>query len=269
MLQFGNSYLTSSFRPATRTAELVANLSKYTNANVNTSFQSSIFSNYSSNVQATSLTQKMADFQRQMDSFNTTTTNPFATQVSYSNSQLALELENLKNLYNSLNVQTTNTVNFSTPVVTPQTVTTNSSLSDRLQVAGYDKENATKLAQASLTQAANRTKSTGWCARYVNNAIESAGLVEKDSTRTESAYQLANVYRNSSAFKEVKVSKNELKDLPAGCIIVWQRGNGFGNAFANHGHVVITQGNNKATSDYNQEIKDYGTEFSVFVPVKK
>ena len=140
--------------------------------------------------------------------------------------------------------------------------------------AVYDKDAAENLAKLSLKQASDsdgnvRTSSTGWCAKYANNAIDESGLVTKGSTRRESAYMLTGAFGSNDAFAKIQVSKDELKDLPAGCIVVWQAGKGSGKAFEEHGHVFITQGNGKATSDYQQDIKDYGTEFSVYVPKKK
>jgi hypothetical protein len=153
-------------------------------------------------------------------------------------------------------------------VVISQVDAVQKQLMRKLEAAGYDKETAKKLAGQSLAETAGRKSSIGYCARYVNNALEKAGLVDTDSTRKPSAYQLASVYENNPAFAKVEVSREELKNLPAGCIVVWQRGGGFGQAFAKHGHVFITQGNGKATSDYLQDIKDYNTPFTVFVPKK-
>lgn len=131
----------------------------------------------------------------------------------------------------------------------------------------YNKELSTKLAKQSEIETAGRIKSTGWCARYVNNAFERIGLVKKNSTRCGSAYMLERRLDSCSAFKRVNVSRDKIKDLPEGCVVVWQKGSGFGNDFANHGHIFITQGNGEATSDYKQKIIDYGTDFAVYVPV--
>lgn len=131
----------------------------------------------------------------------------------------------------------------------------------------YNKELSEKLAKQSKKEAAGKIKSTGWCAKCVNDALEKAGLVKKNSTRRASAYMLERVFDNNKSFQRVKVSRDELKNLPAGCVVVWQNGSGFGNAFAKHGHIFITQGNGKATSDYLQDMKDYGTDFAVYVPV--
>lgn len=281
MLELTNTYLTSSFRPSLDASMLKANLSKFNNINVNSSFEHSIFNDYYSNFQPqgtqTFLSLELSNLNKELENFRASSTS-YVQQPESSLSTLSKKLEEIKKELAEFkkgcvqqNVSSTvqPTVQPVTHVESPVSITTNSSLNDKLLAAGYDKETSENLAKQSVAQAAGRTSSTGWCAKYVNNAIEAAGLVEKNSTRRESAYQLVEAYKNSGAFTQVKVSKDELKDLPAGCIIVWQPGKGFGNGFANHGHVVITQGNNKATSDYTQEIKDYGTEFTVFVPKKK
>lgn len=119
-----------------------------------------------------------------------------------------------------------------------------------------------------MKEAAGRTKSTGWCAKCVNDALEKAGLVIKNSTRRASAYMLERVFDSNKSFKRVNVKREDLTKLPAGCVVVWQNGSGFGNAFAKHGHIFVTQGNGKATSDYVQDMKDYKSDFAVYVPVK-
>ena len=237
------------------TSEAMSNLSAFT---VNASFETSIFntSYQTQPVQPTKLSKELDELEKQLNELR-------ASYTSYDNESSAMSSSALINQFNNYR----NEVEAVKTSFKNETVS-NTSLNARLAAAGYDANTSRKLAAQSVKETAGRKQSTGWCAKNVNNALEKSGIVEKNSTRTASAYQLANVYANCGAFTEVKVSKNELKNLPAGCVIVWQPGKGFGNAFAKHGHVVITQGNNKATSDYSQEIKDYGTSFRVFVPKK-
>ncbi|MBR1753932.1 hypothetical protein IJ732_03770 [bacterium] len=126
-----------------------------------------------------------------------------------------------------------------------------------------------QIAEASKKQVGYNKKSSALCAMFVREALEKTGVVEKNETRVISAYMLTKKYEETGSFMKLDIQNYEdLKDLPPGCIIVWEKGPGFGSAFAQHGHVAVTQGDGKATSDYNQMIKDYGTKFSVFVPKK-
>ena len=71
-------------------------------------------------------------------------------------------------------------------------------------------------------------------------------------------------------FKEVKVERSELKNLPAGCIIVWDRNNSSAAA-AQSGHIVMTSGNGGGgISDHVEEPMHYlnsNVGYRVFIPV--
>ncbi|MBR1753933.1 hypothetical protein IJ732_03775 [bacterium] len=270
------------------------------------SYNSSIFDNkrnHSSQITSNSeLQRQIADIRRECQTLKaglTTQTQPqnFATRTITvepinSTTELQRQIANLRKeceqiraellgfatstsstiSTSSTTVETKNTEVKTQKSVPASTSTTKSSYGRQVKVSElssvYNQELSEKLAKQSLKESAGRTKSTGWCAKAVNDALEKAGLADKNSTRCASAYMLERVFDNNSSFKRVNVSRDELKNLPAGCIVVWQNGYGFGTDFAKHGHVVITQGNGKATSDYVQNMKDYGTEFAVFVPVK-
>ncbi|MBQ9688778.1 hypothetical protein IJV79_03990 [bacterium] len=132
----------------------------------------------------------------------------------------------------------------------------------------YNKELSTELAKTA-EKTAKRLNSFNWCAKGVNDTLEAAGFVEKNSTRVPSAYMLDSKYGNCSSLKEVKVSRSELKNLPAGCIIVWQGKNTKDGSFGQHGHVCVTLGNGKEASDHVSEFKIRSTDFKVYVPVSK
>lgn len=251
-------------------------------AGTKANFRNSIFTNTQTQQverkqsEQSALAKDIEDLRQQLETIKASipASEPVKSNVSTNYSNVDSELANLRKQLQQIQSSVLPTVgSFSTDnYVRTQDLSNyqmSTSLKTRLEQAGYDKNAAEKLAQVSALGTNGRTSSIGWCAKYVNNALENAKIVKKNSTRTASAYQLAKVYAKNDALVEIKVSRDELKNLPAGCIVVWQRGNGFGNAFAKHGHVYITQGNGKATSDYTQNIKDYGTEFTVFVPKKQ
>ncbi|MCI1273636.1 MAG: hypothetical protein LKG27_04280 [Clostridiaceae bacterium] len=104
--------------------------------------------------------------------------------------------------------------------------------------------------------------STGWCAKYVKNAIAKAGLGNKTDGN---AYQCAAKLANNPNFKEVNVTGNDLKNLPAGCVIVYNRG--AAGYSSKYGHIEISLGNGTAASDFlNKNIKA-SNDVRVFVPV--
>ena len=130
----------------------------------------------------------------------------------------------------------------------------------------YNKELSEKLA-ATAEKTAKRMNTRDWCAKGVNDALEAAGLVEKNTTRAPSAYQLVAKYDKCPNLKKVNVSKEDLKKLPAGCIIVWKNTGVKDGSFGEHGHVLVTLGNGKEASDHIQEMKIHKTDYAVYVPV--
>ena len=73
----------------------------------------------------------------------------------------------------------------------------------------------------------------------------------------------------ASHFQEVEVPRSELKNLPEGCIIVWDRNNSSAAA-AQSGHIVMTSGNGGGgISDHVEEPMHYlnsNVGYRVFVP---
>lgn len=128
-----------------------------------------------------------------------------------------------------------------------------------LKDVNYDSNSAKKLAQNAKSKAGAHSQKR--CAEFVSNAIEASGI---PVTRGH-AYQMENNLRNNSHFKEVKVSKDELANLPAGCILVYPRGSaGYSSQY---GHVEITLGNGKTASDFINNNPKYASNMKVFVPV--
>ena len=58
------------------------------------------------------------------------------------------------------------------------------------------------------------------------------------------------------------MAQSDLPKLPAGAIVVWDKGNGH-----EHGHISIATGDGKEASDLmRNQITNYGTSFRVFMP---
>lgn len=107
----------------------------------------------------------------------------------------------------------------------------------------------------------NPDKFTHCCARYVKAAIRDAGLGEYSNEG--SAYQMTNSLRNNNNFKEISAS-TPLKEVPAGCILVYDRG--VGGYSSKHGHIEIKTDDGRAVSD---GITDYlyKRPSHIFMPV--
>lgn len=103
------------------------------------------------------------------------------------------------------------------------------------------------------------TGSGGLCFRYVRQALERAGV---KGVGGASAYMGADQLARNPKFREVQVAEKDLPKLPAGAVVVWDRGNGH-----EHGHISIALGNGQEVSDVKRkQITGYGTKHRVFLP---
>ncbi len=113
----------------------------------------------------------------------------------------------------------------------------------------------------------NVTGGTGDCAQFVNDSLEANGINAK---RDGHAYTRAEVLSKDSHFTEINVdSADELKELPAGSVIVYARKACRYNPV--FGHVVIATGNGSVGSDHIQNSIRYpsnGEGIRVFIPTK-
>lgn len=108
-------------------------------------------------------------------------------------------------------------------------------------LSDYNANAGEKLAQTALK---NTKGWTGYCAKHVKTAIQSSGLGEYESGH---AYQMTSILRNNENFKEISPSEYNVKDLPAGCVLVYNKGSqGYSNKY---GHTEITTGDGRAVSD--------------------
>ena len=99
------------------------------------------------------------------------------------------------------------------------------------------------------------------CARYVKEAIRDVGLGPYINGNGEYCKY---ILRANSNFKEIKVKGNDLKKLPAGCIIVYDK---YDAGYGKDGHVEITLGDGRACSDVITEEIEPSNNCYVFIPV--
>lgn len=125
-----------------------------------------------------------------------------------------------------------------------------------------------KLAKAAeqVAMSMGGYSSTGRCLGGVNQALRNA-FGEEYGLWQNSAYQSAEVLRSqkpfTDKFKEIKVSKDQLPNLPAGAIVVWAASSGHP-----HGHISISLGDGRESSDFvGQQMTGRDASFSVFVPI--
>lgn len=98
----------------------------------------------------------------------------------------------------------------------------------------------------------------GYCYRGVKHHLRQIGV----NLTGGSAYQAADQLANSDRFREVQVSREQLRSLPAGAVVVWNRGNG-----RRHGHISIAMGDGREASDrIRRQITNYPNSFRVFIP---
>lgn len=127
-----------------------------------------------------------------------------------------------------------------------------------LQKMGYNASSGLRLARTALSRAVGFT---GYCARYVKNAIASCGLGQYVSGH---AYEMINILRNNKNFKEIPAQGVNPNTLPPGCILVYERGvSGYNSRY---GHTEITTGDGRAVSDGITD-KIRGNITAIFIPV--
>lgn len=150
---------------------------------------------------------------------------------------------------------------------TPMLFDTNFSIGDTFQyqtktklntkIDGYNATKGNRLAQDALRHSVGFTHH---CARYVSDALERCSLSNGERGH---GYQMASILRRNNNFKEVSVSSVDYTNLPAGCILVYNRGaSGYSSEY---GHVEITTGDGKAVSD--GITNNIRKPSAVFVPV--
>ena len=134
---------------------------------------------------------------------------------------------------------------------------TNSNLPS-LRSVGYNTQKAQKLAQAALNESVGYFD--GKCAKHVKTAIQDAGLGAYQSGH---AHQVDTILSGNSNFREISAEGVDLKKLPAGCVLVYERG--VSRYSSEYGHVEITLGDGTAVSGGRTRNLRPGAK--IFVPV--
>lgn len=111
-------------------------------------------------------------------------------------------------------------------------------------------------AQAEKT--ARRINTPGLCLKGVNDTMQAMGLPVK---REAAAYMALDDFRNNKRFQEVKVSKEQLKSLPAGAVVIWDKGSGLP-----YGHISVSLGKGREASSTVRDQLLLNTKFHVFIP---
>ena len=135
---------------------------------------------------------------------------------------------------------------------------------------GYNAEKGKKLAQIAWNGRNTKkvwnskkkiwTDFTGYCCKSVKTALESAGLAPYYDGH---AFQMITPLRNNKNFKEIAVSEDNYKNLPAGCILVY--GKGVSGYDKDNGHIEVITEDGKGVSDgVTQNIRKPS---AIFMPV--
>lgn len=111
-------------------------------------------------------------------------------------------------------------------------------------------------AQAERT--AGRINTSGLCLKGVNDAMESMGLPVH---REAAAWMAVDDFQKNPRFQEVKVPKDKLKSLPAGAVVIWDKGSGLP-----YGHISVALGDGREASSKVRDQLLLNTNFHVFLP---
>lgn len=107
--------------------------------------------------------------------------------------------------------------------------------------------------------------SPGYCYRGVKAHLRTIGV----NLQGNSAFQAADQLAQNPKFAEVRVSRDQLRSLPAGAVVVWDRdpSNRSSGGGKRHGHISISDGRGHEYSDKpRNQMTNYGPRFRVFVP---
>lgn len=203
-------------------------------------------------------TNTLYNFQLPKTNISTTNFN-YTSNSNYSNLNYS---NNFFSLYNNKFAKNTNTLNtnykYSIAKSSIKPISTNK-VSATLEDAGYDKTKGNKLANTASKNAVGFTKQ---CATYVKKAIQQSGL---GTYEYGDAYECANILKRNKNFKEISTKGLDLSTLPAGCVLVYNKG--VAGYSSKYGHTEITLGNGQAVSDGVTNNIRQGAR--VFVPVSQ
>mgnify|MGYP001163394590 CR=1 FL=1 len=102
--------------------------------------------------------------------------------------------------------------------------------------------------------------SPGYCYRGVKHHLRQVGVNLQGGSAYQAADQLA---AQPHRFREVTVSRDQLRRLPPGAVVVWNKSPGH-----QHGHISIAMGNGKEASDkIRNQMVNRNASYRVFMPV--
>lgn len=103
--------------------------------------------------------------------------------------------------------------------------------------------------------------SPGYCYRGVKHHLRQVGV----NLQGGSAYQAANqLAQQRDKFREVTVSRAQLRQLPPGAVVVWDRSPG-----KPHGHISLATGDGREASDkIRNQMTNRAASYRVFIPVQ-
>ncbi|MFN8608135.1 MAG: hypothetical protein U0931_11430 [Vulcanimicrobiota bacterium] len=136
-----------------------------------------------------------------------------------------------------------------------QTASSSAPSTDLKNVQGTDF--GKKLA-AQAEKTANQINTPGLCLKGVNDAMQAMGLPVH---REAAAWMAVDDFQKNPHFKEVKVSKDQLKSLPPGAVVIWDKGAGLP-----YGHISVALGNGREASSKVRNQLLLNTNFHVFLP---
>ncbi|MGM9992883.1 MAG: hypothetical protein ACI376_08605 [Candidatus Bruticola sp.] len=123
-----------------------------------------------------------------------------------------------------------------------------------------------RLAKSSLNVAQNMA-TTGWCYSGVSKALGREGISIGGPSAFCAVDELDSKYPDQFVkFTSADITKDQLKELPAGAIVVYGSGSGANGGY--HGHIYVSQGNGQETSDHVATVRPerYGEEYYVYFP---
>lgn len=126
------------------------------------------------------------------------------------------------------------------------------------ELDNYNSIKGNTLANIALNRAPGNI---GYCAKYVQEAINIAGL---GNYTTANADQMVNVLRQNPNFKEISTEDTDVDSLPAGCVLVYD--SQVRSEDEIYGHTEFTTGDGYGVSDGITEELDPNPS-AIFIPV--
>ena len=111
---------------------------------------------------------------------------------------------------------------------------------------------------AKAEQTANKINTSGLCLKGVNDTMQAMGLPVH---REPAAWMAVDDFQKNPKFREVKVPKDQLKSLPAGAVVIWNKGSGLP-----YGHISVSLGDGREASSKVRNQLLLNTDFHVFLP---